>query len=82
MMLWDSFWIALGSLRGIAMIIGPGMFSGTFAIFIARGHSLPGAPWFLAALLLLASLVLARVVVKPKEVVKFVDDIAEQAAAR
>ncbi len=53
---------ALGSMRGIAMVIGPGMFSGLFAICIAPGHSLPGAPWYLAAFLLLASLVVAWVV--------------------
>jgi MFS transporter, DHA1 family, tetracycline resistance protein len=53
---------ALGSLRGIAMVIGPGMFSGMFAIFIAPGNSLPGAPWYLAAFLLLVSLVVAWVV--------------------
>jgi DHA1 family tetracycline resistance protein-like MFS transporter len=47
---------AIGSLRGIGMIFGPGMFSGTFAVFIARQHFLPGAPWYLAALLLLAAL--------------------------
>lgn len=53
---------ALGSLRGIAMVIGPGMFSGMFAIFIAPGHSLPGAPWYLAAFFVLASLAVAWVV--------------------
>jgi DHA1 family tetracycline resistance protein-like MFS transporter len=57
---------ALGSLRGIAMVIGPGMFSGLFAICIAPGHSLPGAPWYLAAFLLLASLVVAWWVVAPR----------------
>ena len=50
---------ALGSLRGIAMIVGPGVFSVTFAYFIAPGRSFPGAPWFLAAFCLAASLVLA-----------------------
>jgi MFS transporter, DHA1 family, tetracycline resistance protein len=55
---------ALGSVRGIAMIIGPGIFSLTFAFFIAPGRPfyLPGAPWYLAALLLLAALALAFVV--------------------
>jgi DHA1 family tetracycline resistance protein-like MFS transporter len=47
---------AIASLRGIGMIFGPGMFSGTFAVFLAREHFLPGAPWYLAALLLLAAL--------------------------
>ena len=53
---------ALGSLRGIGMVVGPGMFSGTFAISIARGNSFPGAPWYLAGLLLLAALAVAAVV--------------------
>lgn len=50
---------ALASLRGIAMVIGPGMFSGTFAYFIAQHRDFPGAPWYLAALLLCAALVVA-----------------------
>ncbi len=50
---------ALASLRGIAMLIGPGLFSLTFAFFIAPEHRLPGAPWYLAASLLLISLVIA-----------------------
>ena len=50
---------AIGSLRGIAMIIGPQMFASTFAYFISRDHHLPGAPWYLAALLLTTSLVIA-----------------------
>lgn len=59
---------ALGSLRGIAMMFGPLIFSGTFAYSIARGRSLPGAAWYLAAALLLASLVVARAVVAPRDV--------------
>jgi len=50
---------AIASLRGIAMLIGPGMFSLTFAFFIAPEHRLPGAPWYLAALLLAVSLLIA-----------------------
>jgi DHA1 family tetracycline resistance protein-like MFS transporter len=53
---------AVASLRGIAMIIGPGIFSTVFAYYIAPSHFHPGAPWFLSALLLLAALVLAWVV--------------------
>jgi len=55
---------ALGSVRSIAMIVGPSIFSMTFAAFIATGRSfqLPGAPWYLAALLLLAAMAIARVV--------------------
>jgi DHA1 family tetracycline resistance protein-like MFS transporter len=50
---------AIGSLRGVAMLIGPGLFSLTFAYFIAPQHTLPGAPWYLAAVLLFISLVIA-----------------------
>jgi DHA1 family tetracycline resistance protein-like MFS transporter len=53
---------ALGSMRGLAMILGPGMFAGTFAWFMRPAHLLPGAPWYLAALLLFASLALALAV--------------------
>lgn len=71
---------ALGSLRGIAMIFGPGIFSGTFAYFIAPGRSLPGAPWFLAAFLLLASLVLARSVLAHSDAPAAADREVEQMA--
>jgi DHA1 family tetracycline resistance protein-like MFS transporter len=54
---------ALSSMRGLAMIFGPGMFSATFAFFLAPGRVFPGAPWMLAAMLLLASLVIAAAVV-------------------
>ena len=50
---------AIGSLRGIAMIIGPQIFSMTFAYFIVPQHLMPGAPWYLAASLLLAALLVA-----------------------
>ena len=48
---------ALGSVRSIAMLVGPGMFSLVFAAFIAprREAPMPGAPWYLAALLLLVA---------------------------
>ncbi|PYU27259.1 MAG: hypothetical protein DMG32_07930 [Acidobacteria bacterium] len=71
---------ALGSLRGIAMVIGPGMFSGTFALFIAPGKSLPGAPWYLAAFLLVASLVVAWVVA-PKADITANGELAEDGSA-
>jgi DHA1 family tetracycline resistance protein-like MFS transporter len=57
---------AIASLRGIAMLIGPGLFSVTFAFFIAPEHRLPGAPWYLAAFLLLTSLVIAWSVASQK----------------
>jgi MFS transporter, DHA1 family, tetracycline resistance protein len=53
---------AIGSLEGIAMVIGPGLFSGLFATFIQPSHYAPGLPWFVAgALLLAAAVVAARV---------------------
>src|SRR5215469_6718812 len=50
---------ALGSIRGLAMIIGPGVFSSVFAFFIAPGHTVPGAPWYLAGGMLAAALATA-----------------------
>jgi len=52
---------ALGSIRGISMLIGPGLFAFTFAQFVGplRAAGLPGAPWYLAALLYGIALVLA-----------------------
>ncbi len=58
---------ALASLRGIAMLIGPGLFSLTFAYFIAPEHRLPGAPWYLASMLMLVSLAVAWSVARDKE---------------
>jgi DHA1 family tetracycline resistance protein-like MFS transporter len=52
---------AVSSVRGIAGLIGPGLFTFTFASFIGV-HSqwqLPGAPFLLAALLLIAALLVA-----------------------
>jgi len=58
---------AIASLRGIAMIIGPSIFAATFAFFIAPEHHMPGAPWYLAAGLLVAALAIAwRVARGPK----------------
>jgi DHA1 family tetracycline resistance protein-like MFS transporter len=56
---------ALGSVRSIAMIVGPGIFSMTFATFIAPGRSspVPGAPWYVAAVLLIAAFSVAFAVV-------------------
>ncbi len=44
---------ALGSIRGISMLLGPGLFTIVFAQFIGpwRALGVPGAPWYLAALL-------------------------------
>jgi len=52
---------ANSSVRGITELIGPGIFTQTFAFFIAAGHDwhLPGAPFLLAGLLLAAALAVA-----------------------
>lgn len=52
---------ALGSVRGISMLLGPALFSLTFAQFAGpwRSLGLIGAPWFLAALLYTVSLFFA-----------------------
>ena len=52
---------ANASVMGIAGLIGPGLFTYTFAYFIGAGRTwvLPGAPFFLGALLLAAALALA-----------------------
>jgi hypothetical protein len=51
-------------LRSLAVIIGPGLFTFTFAYFIDRAHgwNVPGAPWYLgAALLFFAMLMSIRI---------------------
>lgn len=55
---------ALGSVRGIAFMIGPVLFSTVFASFIGPCHGwhLPGAPYLLAALLMaIATIVASRI---------------------
>jgi DHA1 family tetracycline resistance protein-like MFS transporter len=46
---------AIGSVQGVASVIAPGLFTGIFAAAIGGGRELPGAPFLLAALLLVAS---------------------------
>ena len=52
---------ANGSIAGIANMIGPGVFTQVFAVAIApeRGWHVPGAPFALAAVMLLAAMVIA-----------------------
>ena len=52
---------ANGSAQGIANLIGPGLFTQTFAFFIATVGvwHMPGAPFFLAGLMLLIAFVVA-----------------------
>src|SRR5580693_7325266 len=58
---------ALASLRGVAMLFGPRIFSLTFAYFISPAHLHPSAPWQLATILMLVSLAVAWVVAKDKD---------------
>ena len=59
---------AIQSLRSIAFVIGPFLFSGTFAWFINPKHSfqLPGAPYYLAAALLFIAMLMATRVEQPQ----------------
>jgi len=59
---------AISSMRAIAMFIGPGLFSFTFAWFINSKHGwmLPGAPWYLAAFMLFLAMALAFTVEQPE----------------
>ena len=52
---------ALSSIRGIAFMIGPVIFTNIFASFIGprRDWHLPGAPYLLAAVIVMASMVIA-----------------------
>lgn len=63
---------ALGSVRGISMLIGPSIFTLTFAQFAGpwRSLGLIGAPWLLAAALYVVSLAIAwRVTSRADDVV-------------
>jgi DHA1 family tetracycline resistance protein-like MFS transporter len=63
---------ALGSVRGISMLIGPSLFTLVFAQFAGpwRSLGLIGAPWFLAALFYAVSLFIAwRVTSRTDDVV-------------
>ena len=57
---------ALGSLRSITFLIGPGLFSWTYGWFIDPRHSfhLPGAPYYLAATLLFSAMLMSTRIAK------------------
>jgi DHA1 family tetracycline resistance protein-like MFS transporter len=59
---------AIQSLRSIAFVIGPFLFSEIFGWFINPQHSfyVPGAPYYLAAALLFAAMLLAMRVEQPE----------------
>ena len=62
---------ALSSLRSVAVLMGPGLFTFTFAFFIdpANAWHIPGAPWFLSAVLLFTGMTLATRI-EPNSVVR------------
>lgn len=59
---------AIGSLRSLAFLIGPGLFSWTFAFFIdpKRSFQLPGAPYYLAAALLFTAMLMSMRIRQPQ----------------
>jgi DHA1 family tetracycline resistance protein-like MFS transporter len=59
---------ALQSMRSITFIIGPVLFSQTFSWFIDPKHSvhMPGAPFYLAALLLFTAMVMSTRIRQPE----------------
>jgi DHA1 family tetracycline resistance protein-like MFS transporter len=59
---------AIQSLRSIAFVIGPFLFSGIFAWFIdpKRSVHIPGAPYYFAAALLFTAMLLALRVQQPQ----------------
>jgi DHA1 family tetracycline resistance protein-like MFS transporter len=59
---------ALGSLRSITFLIGPGLFSWTYGWFIDPKHRfhIPGAPYFLAAALLFTAMLMSTRVAKAR----------------
>ena len=70
---------AIQSLRSIAFIIGPYLFSRTYSWFIDPKHSfhLPGAPYYLAATLLFTACMLATRIEKQKPAVAPTAGIAD-----
>jgi DHA1 family tetracycline resistance protein-like MFS transporter len=60
---------AINSLRAMTGMVGPVLFTQVFAIAISprEGAHFPGAPYFLAGVLLFASLLLAAYVARPAE---------------
>jgi DHA1 family tetracycline resistance protein-like MFS transporter len=73
---------ALGSVRGLSMLIGPAIFTLTFAQFAhGRGLGLIGAPWYLAATLYgVAFCVAWRITSRADDVVLPVEPIPPQYA--
>src|SRR5260370_41217214 len=74
---------AINSLRAIAGMAGPVLFTQVFALAISPRATLhlPGAPYFLAALLLVASLTLAAYVARPEGAAQPARQTSDSAAA-
>ena len=66
---------AIGSLSNLAWIIGPTLFTFTFAYFIepARRWNVPGAPWYLGAVLLFWAMFMATRIPKVGSVAGIAD---------
>jgi DHA1 family tetracycline resistance protein-like MFS transporter len=56
---------AASSVQGLAQLLGPTLFAGSFALSIDRGWGLPGAPFLLSGALLLGGLALGWRVTRP-----------------
>jgi len=74
---------AINSLRAITGMAGPVLFTQVFALAISPRATLhlPGAPYFLAALLLVASLTLAAYVARPEGAAQPARQTSDSAAA-
>lgn len=74
---------AINSLRAITGMAGPVLFTQVFTLAIAPRAilHLPGAPYFLAAMLLLASLVLAAYVARREDAAQPAGETSDSAAA-
>jgi MFS transporter, DHA1 family, tetracycline resistance protein len=55
---------ANSSVQSVSQLLGPGLFTLTFAFFIGGGHNLPGAPFYLATLLMVVALAIATQVLR------------------
>jgi DHA1 family tetracycline resistance protein-like MFS transporter len=74
---------AINSLRAITGMAGPVLFTQVFALAISPGAivHLPGAPYFLAALLLFASVILAAYVARREDAAPSAHEASDSAAA-
>jgi len=73
-----------GSLMGLTGVIGPTLFTLTFAFFIGRQApiNLPGAPFLLSALLMISSLILAARVTNARNQSSVSEDLQDRIESR